>query len=91
MAQRKELIEKLKSQKITFYRQVSEGQKLFGSVTALDLSSKLEKLGFMVDKKDIHLKPIKSVGEYKAHINLGQDLEADISILIKKQETLKKE
>ena len=43
-----------------------EGGRLYGAVTAMDVSAALEKAGYSVDKKNIVIKnPIKAVGVYE--------------------------
>ena len=83
--ERKQLIEKLSGQTITFKRQASESEKLFGSVTAIDVSNELETLGFQVDRRDIDLDPIKALGQHKATVVLGEGLEAEITVVIERE------
>ena len=58
---------------------VGENDKLFGTVTTNDISRELDKLGFSVDRRDIHLEePIKLLGTHKATVRLGDNLEATL-------------
>lgn len=83
VGERKEVVSKLNGVVVTFKMQSSENDKLFGSVSALDVSKQLEKLGFVVDKKSIQMEPIKVLGQHKATVNLGGDgLEAEITIAV---------
>ena len=86
VAQRKELIEKLSGVTVTFKRVSGEKDKIFGSVTAHDVSEELEKQGYLVDRRDIELDPIKMLGQHKAQIKLGEDLQAELSIAVEKSE-----
>jgi len=62
-----------------------ESDKLFGSVTNTDISNELEKLGFSIDRRDIHLEePIRVLGSHKAIIKLGDGLEAAVSIVVER-------
>lgn len=85
-AVRKELIEKLSGLTVTFKMVAGDKDKIFGAVTAHDVSEELEKLGHNVDRRDIHLEPIKVLGQHKAQIVLGDDLTAELSIAVEKAE-----
>mgnify|MGYP005659702351 CR=1 FL=1 len=80
-----ELIEKLSSVSLTFQRQAGEEDKIFGSVTNIEISKELEKQGYSVDKRDIELpEAIKFLGQHKATVNLGADLKAELVIAVEK-------
>jgi len=54
---------------------------LFGSVTAVQLSEELEKLGHTVDKRHIEIEePIKRVGNYEVTIRLAAGVTAKIPV-----------
>jgi large subunit ribosomal protein L9 len=60
-----------------------EEQKLFGSVTNLDIQKALASQGFDVDRKKIHLEsPIKALGEHTAIIDLGAGVRAPIKVTV---------
>ncbi len=85
-AERQEFLNKIKGQTITFKLNAGENDKLFGTVTTLDISKQLDKAGFSVDRKDIHLaEPIKVLGTHKATIKYGEGLQADIQIAVERQ------
>lgn len=81
---RQELVNKLNGVTVTFSMQAGEDDHLFGSVTALDISRELEKQQFSVDKKDIHVEPIKILGQHKAEIVLGDNLKTEITISVER-------
>lgn len=83
--ERKELIDKINGQTVSFNVEASESDKLFGSITNHDISKQLEELNFMIDKKDIHLEPIKVLGQHKAEVKLGEDLVAEINVLVERK------
>jgi large subunit ribosomal protein L9 len=63
----------------------ADSEKLFGSVTTMDISKQLSANGFEVDRRDIHLEePIKVLGQHKAHVRMGEGLEAEITIVVEK-------
>ena len=67
---------KLLKLEIKIPSKISTGDRLFGSVTAQDLSSAIESSGQNVDKKFISIpgKTIKRTGKYEASIRLHRDL-----------------
>lgn len=57
---------------LQFERLVGEGDKMFGSVTARDLSQQLAVAKIEVDSRRIQLpEAIKAVGKYEANVKLG--------------------
>lgn len=85
MAERQELLNKIKGTTLTFKVQAGEGEKLFGTVTTTEISKALEKQGFSVDRRDIHLEePIKVLGTHKATVKYGEGFEAPIQIAVER-------
>jgi large subunit ribosomal protein L9 len=86
MAGRQELIGKMQGTTLNFKLEAAaESEKLFGSVTTADISKQLEKAGFEVDKRDIHLEEqIKVLGQHKAFVRMGEGLEAELTIVVEK-------
>lgn len=83
IGERKAVIDKLAGVTVSFKMQASEADKLFGSVTANDVSRELDKMGYQIDKKSITLEPIKVLGQHKATINLGSDeLTTEITVSV---------
>lgn len=60
---------------------VGENGRLFGSVTSQNLVDLLTKMGYTIDKKQIHMpeEHIKKVGTYTAEVALHRDLKAKLS------------
>ena len=62
-------------------RKVGEQDKLFGSVTALDIAESLAKAGHKIDRRLIHLpEPIKSVGQFEVELRLHRDVSTKIKV-----------
>lgn len=60
---------------------VGEENKLYGSVTSLDISDALEKKGYSIDRRKILLEePIKTLGIHQVSIKLGSAVTATISV-----------
>ena len=64
-----------------------EGEKLFGSVTKIDIANLLEENGINIDKKYIVLSsPIKTLGEHKIDIVFTSELSGSVNLLIEKED-----
>ncbi len=83
---RQEVISKMQGLTLNFKLEAAgDSEKLFGSVTTMDISKQLETHGYQVDKRDIHLEePIKLLGQHKAFVRLSEGLEAEITIVVEK-------
>ena len=85
IADRKALVEKLNGITVSFKVAAGETEKLFGSVTTVDIADELEKQGMSVDRRDIDVADgIKVLGQHKAIVKLGEGLEAEICINVEK-------
>lgn len=86
MAERQEVINKVSGTTVNFKMSAgADSDKLFGSVTTSDISKELEKQGYSVDRRDIHLDDqIKVLGQHKAVIRYGEGLEAQIKINVER-------
>ncbi len=75
--------EKMKDLSLTIAAKVSEGEKLYGSVQASDISAKLKESGYDIDKRHVLLQePIKQLGMYTLKIQLHKDVETKIKLWI---------
>ncbi len=85
VSERQTLIEKINGATVVFQKQAGEEDKLFGSITTLEISKELEKQGFSIDKKDIEIpEGIKFLGQHKAVVSLGAELKAEIVVTVEK-------
>lgn len=82
-------IEKLKTVTVSFKMPAGESDKLFGSVTPKDIAEQLSKQGFVIEKKDIQIEPIKLLGQYKAKISFGEGLKTEIAVSVERAEEKK--
>ena len=71
----------LKELEIKIPAKVGTGDKLFGSVTNIDLAASLSKAGQAIDKKFINIQggSVKRVGPYNAQIRLHREVIVDFS------------
>lgn len=68
---------------ITISQKVGEEDKLYGSVTSMDLADELEKKGISIDRKKIILdKPIKTLGEFDVKIKLHPQVVGSIKVAV---------
>lgn len=76
------LAEQLKGKVLTFKSTGGADGRLYGAVTAKDISDKLQsELGITVDKRKIVLnETIKTIGEYDVEIKLYPEISANIKV-----------
>lgn len=85
VAERQELVKKIQGLTVVVKSSAGENEKLFGTVTNNDLSNELEKLGYSIDRRDIHIEePIRMLGSHKATIKLGDGAEAELAISVER-------
>lgn len=84
--ERKALLAKISGVSLVFKAVASAGsEKIFGSITAHDISQKLEEMGYQVDRRDIHIDDIiKTLGNFRATIKLGDNLSTDVQIIVER-------
>lgn len=76
-----ELAKKVGNLQVTIRRKVGEQDKLYGSVTVLDIAEALAAKGQKVDRRAIHLpEPIKAVGQYEVDLKLHREVTAKIKV-----------
>lgn len=62
---------------------VGEGDRLYGSVTAMDIAEAVSAKGYSIDKRKIQIKePIKTIGEHDVEIRLATDVAATVKIKV---------
>jgi len=72
---------------LTIAQKAGENEQLFGSVTAGDIAASLEKLGYNIERRNIHLEnPIKQLGEYKVAVKLHREVSVEIPVSVVKEE-----
>ena len=68
---------------LTIAQKVGEEDKLYGSVTSMDIAEQLEKKGVAIDRKRIRLdRPIKSLGEYMVPVRLHPEVTATLKVVV---------
>ena len=70
---------------LTFTVKAEEG-RIFGSITSADVAEALAAKGVEVDKKNITVEGIKTVGEYKVTVKLHREVKAEVAITVVAEE-----
>ncbi len=87
LAEAQELAQLMAPVSVTIRQKAGEQDQLFGSVTAKDIAEALEKAGYSIDRRKIHLEaPIKQLGEFKVPIRLHKDVTVEITVTVAKEE-----
>ena len=87
MAGAAELGKMMASVEVTFAQKAGENDQLFGSVTASDIAVGLEKLGYTIDRRKVHLEePIKTLGDFKVTVRLHKEVSIEIAVHVVKEE-----
>ncbi len=85
VAERQEVIAKLKGLTVVIKATAGENERLFGSVTTTDISNELDKLGFQIDRRDLILEDqIRVLGSHKVSVKLGDGLETVIAVSVER-------
>ncbi len=75
--------QRIESLTFTIRRAAGESEKLFGSVTSIDLQKALQEQGILVDRKKIILPhPLKKLGSFSIPIKLHPEVTAQMNIQI---------
>jgi large subunit ribosomal protein L9 len=75
--------EKLSAVSLTIKAKTGEDDKLFGSVTNMNIAEALTAEGYDIDKKKIVLdEPIKRLGEYSVTIKLHPEISTQIKVQV---------
>ncbi len=83
IAAAKETAAKLQGTGVTVKVKCGENGKLFGAVTAKEISESLAAMGYDIDKKKIVLKePVKLIGRYEIEIKLYQGISASVFLTV---------
>jgi len=78
----KSIADKLSSLSLTIKAKTGEDDKLFGSVTNMNIAEALALEGYDIDKKKIVMDPIKRLGEYSVTIKLHTNLSAEVKVQV---------
>ncbi|MFP4472852.1 MAG: 50S ribosomal protein L9 [Candidatus Omnitrophota bacterium] len=78
--------EKLSKASCTITVEVNDLEKMYGSVTEVEIAHALQEEGFEVDKKQIQLeKPIEELGIYEINVNIHPEVTAKVRVWVAKK------
>lgn len=81
------VVEKLNQTRIVFRRKVVEDDKLYGSVSSVDIHGALQEKGFELSRKSVQLdQPLKNLGEFSVSVRVDAQLTAQVKVVIEKEE-----
>ena len=71
---------------LTFAAKAGETGKLYGSITSAMVAEELtKKTSATVDRRLIEFQPIRTLGDFKAHVRLTVDLTPEIRIIVHRE------
>ena len=71
----------IKGKTFVLKAKAGEGERLFGSVTNMDVAAALEESGITVDKRNVEMEDhIKTIGQYKVKIKLHPQVKTEIIV-----------
>lgn len=80
------LVDQMDKVTLEFARKTGDGDHLFGSVTAADITNALEAQGFTIDRRKVHLEePLKSLGEFLVPVRLHREVTAHVKVNVIKE------
>ena len=85
LADAQALAEKIANLPLTFTVKAEEG-KIFGAITSTDIAEALLEKGVTVDRKNVTVDAIKTVGEYEASVKLHREVKATIKLTVVAEE-----
>ena len=81
LADAQALAEKIANLPLTFAVKAEEG-RIFGTITSADITAALAEKGVEVEKKNVAVESINTVGEYKATVKLHREVKAEVTFSV---------
>ena len=81
LADAQALAEKIANLPLTFAVKAEEG-RIFGTITSADIAAALAEKGVEVEKKNVSVESINTVGEYKASVKLHREVKAEVTLSV---------
>jgi len=77
------IAKRLSDTPLSFKRKVGEQDKLYGSVTAMDLAEALAGRGVQIDRRAIDLaEPLKTLGDFEVGVKLHSDVVGKVKVKV---------
>jgi large subunit ribosomal protein L9 len=83
----RDLADRIEALHLTIVQKAGEKDKLYGSVTSMDLAAQLAEKGLDIDRRRIKIgDPIKSLGDYDVAVKLHTDVTANLKVTVSRAE-----
>ena len=80
------LASEIKEVELRFRRKAESEERIFGSVTSMDIETALREKGFDITRKAVLLdEPIKSLGTFTVGVKLHPEVTAELKILVERE------
>ena len=87
ISEAQDLAKLMSSASVTIAQKAGENDHLFGSVTAGDVAASLEKQGYNIDRRKVHLdEPIKQLGDHKVSVRLHREVTIEIPVHVVRED-----
>jgi large subunit ribosomal protein L9 len=81
------LAEQIKAVTLSFTARAGESGKLYGSVTAAQITDGLnEVLGIEIDRRKVDVEPLRQLGEHKVVVRLSGEIQPEFTVRIESEE-----
>ena len=82
----KELASQINGVTLVFSAKAGETGKLYGSITTQDVATAIqEKVRYEVKKQQVDMQPIRTLGDFTAHVRLTMDLVPEVKIIVHRE------
>lgn len=82
----KDLASHINGVTLVFSAKAGDTGKLYGSITTQDVATAIqEKTRYEVKKQQIEMQPIRTLGEFTAHVRLTMDLGPEVKIIVHRE------
>ncbi len=82
----KDLAKHINGITVVFSAKAGETGKLYGSITTQDVATAIqEKTRYEVKKQQVDMQPIRTLGEFTAHVRLTMDLVPEVKIIVHRE------
>jgi large subunit ribosomal protein L9 len=83
LASAQALAKRLSETPVALHRKVGEQDKLYGSVTAMDVAEALAARGLQIDRRSIDLpEPIKTLGDFEVGVKLHSEVVGKVKVKV---------
>lgn len=86
-----EVAQKIDGVELVFGRKAGRNNKLYGSVTTVDIAKALlDKTGIDIDRRRVSDRTLREIGKFEVPIRMGADLSPTVNVIILREEDVEK-